>query len=71
MKSYTHEQIKEMKRSAVRELAFRKQVYSRQIKRGRMHPAKAQRETEAMEMIVELLDKMLDEAAGVQPLPLG
>ena len=71
MKTYTQEQIKEMKRSAARELAFRKHVYPRQVARGRMHEPEAKREIEAMEMIVGLLDEMSAAAAGVQPLPLG
>ena len=70
MKSYTHEQFKEMKRSAARELAFRKHVYPRQVSRGRMNPQEAQRETDAMALIVELLDEVAAEAAGVQALPL-
>jgi len=69
MKSYTHEQIKEMKRSAARELACRRHVYPRQVTRGRMHEPVAQRETEAMEMIVELLNGLACATAGVQALP--
>ena len=71
MKSYTQEQFKEMKRCATRELAFRRHVYPRQVNRGRMNPQEAQRERDAMAMIVELLDELSAAAAGVQPLPLG
>ena len=69
MKSYTLEQLREMKRSAARELAFRKHVYPRQVARGRMNPLEAQRELDAMELIVGLLDKVASASAGVQGLP--
>ena len=71
MKTYTHEQLKEMKRCAVRELSFRRHTYPRQTVRGRMHETEAQRELAAMEMIVGLLDELSEAAAGTQPLPLG
>ena len=71
MKTYTHEQFKEMKRCATRELAFRRHTYPRQTVRGRMHQPEADRELAAMEMIVGLLDELSEAAAGTQPLPLG
>ena len=69
MKSYTHEQIRAMKRCAALELAHRRRVYPRQITRGRMNPLEAQREIDTMELIVGLLDKVASASAGVQGLP--
>jgi hypothetical protein len=71
MKKYTLEQIREMKRSATRELAYRRHVYPRQVGRGRMHQPEADRELAAMELIVGLVGQLEEDAAGVQQLLPG
>ena len=54
----------DLRASARRELALRREVYPGMVQRGRLHPAEAQHELRCQDELVRLLDRL-----GDAPLP--